>query len=157
MRKITLLGIATLTIGLTTATAQQVAAPSKPYVPGLGEFMLQTQARHLKLWLAGNAGNWELADYEIDELKEGLEDAAKYVPVYKNTPVGPMIESTIKKPIDDVEAAIKARDRNKFTASFDKLTEACNSCHAASNRAFIVVQRPSGVQFPNQSFAPKPR
>ena len=139
------------------AAGQQPATPKPAYSPGLGEFMLQTQMRHLKLWLAGNAGNWELADYEIDELKEGLEDAAKYVPVYKNTPVAPMIESIIMKPINEVEAAIKARDRTKFTASFDRLTEACNSCHAASNRAFIVVQRPTGVQFPNQSFAPKPR
>jgi hypothetical protein len=129
----------------------------QPYMPGLGEFMLGTQTRHHKLWLAGNAGNWELADYEIDELKEGLEDAAKYVPTYKDMLVGQMIESTILKPIAEVETAIKARDRSKFTATFDELTLACNACHQAANRPFIVVQRPSGSNFPNQSFAPRSR
>ena len=28
------------------------------YVPGLGELMTATQARHVKLWFAGSAGNW---------------------------------------------------------------------------------------------------
>ena len=119
--------------------------------------MTVTQARHAKLWLAGNAANWELADYEVDELKEGLEDAAKYVPVYKDMPVGKMIETIIMAPIDEVEKAIKARDRAKFTSSFDKLTGACNSCHQASNRAFIVIQRPASSSFPNQNFSPVKR
>ena len=32
------------------------------------------QMRHIKLWFAGRAGNWPLADYEIDQLKEGFDD-----------------------------------------------------------------------------------
>ena len=52
-------------------TGQQQQHPA--YKPELIEFMIFTQIRHAKLWLAGNAGNWELADYEIDELKEVLE------------------------------------------------------------------------------------
>jgi hypothetical protein len=122
--------------------------------PGLVE-MMATQSHHMKLWLAGNARNWELADYQADELKEGLEDAAKKVPNYKGVPVGSMIETLVMPRIADVEAAIKAKDRNKFVAAYDKLTAACNACHQGSNRAFIVVQRPAGAAFPNQSFAPK--
>src|SRR5258708_2004739 len=108
------------------AFSQQPASPPaatgpKPiFSPGLGEFMLQTQTRHLKLWLAGNAGNWELADYEVDELKEGLEDAAKYVPTYKGMPVGQMIDSMVMPPIGEIEKTIKARDRVKFAGMFDK-------------------------------------
>ena len=55
--------------------------------------MMATQSHHAKLWLAGNARNWELAEYQVDELKEGLEDAAKHIPDYKGVPVGSMIES----------------------------------------------------------------
>ena len=141
-------------IGSSFAFGQQPATPAKPaFTPGLGEFMTFTQIRHAKLWLAGTASNWDLADYEIDELKEGLEDVVKYVPTYKDMPVGPMIESTIMTPISEVEQAIKARDRNKFTTAFDKLTQACNTCHRSANRAFIVIQRPASSAFPNQSFA----
>jgi hypothetical protein len=128
-----------------------------PYSPGIAEIMIMTQIRHAKLWLAGDARNWALADYEIDEMKEGLEDVVQYFPVYKDMPVGKMIEATIMSPIEEVEKAIKARDRAGFVAAFDKLTAACNSCHQAANRAFIVIQRPSTSTstFPNQSFAPK--
>jgi hypothetical protein len=136
------------------AGAESHATP-KAYSPGLAEIMIATQIRHAKLWLAGDAGNWPLADYEIDELKEGLEDAVEYFPVFKDMPVGKMIEATAMPAIADVEAAIKARDRGKFTSAFDKLTAACNTCHQSANRPFIVVQRPTGSAFPNQSFAPK--
>lgn len=135
--------------------ADSLAQPKEPFTPGLGEFMMATQVRHAKLWLAGDARNWELADYEIDELKEGLEETAKIVPTYKNMPVGAMIENTMKAPIAEVEAAVKSRDRAKFAAAYDKLTQACNACHQAANRPFIVLQRPTGSPFPNQSFAPR--
>ena len=129
--------------------------PAKPYEPGLVEFMMHVQSHHAKLWLAGNARNWDLADYQVDELKELLEDIAKRIPVYKEVPVGKMIEATTMAPIGDVEAAIKARDGKAFASGFDKLTVGCNSCHEAANRGFIVVQRPTTSPFPNQSFAPR--
>jgi hypothetical protein len=135
------------------ASGQQPAQPV--YKPELIEFMVFTQIRHAKLWLAGNAGNWELADYEIDELKEVLENAAKHVPDYKGIPVSKMIESIAMAPIEEVGKAIAAKDRVRFTAAYDKLTAACNTCHQSANRAFIVIQRPSASAFPNQSFAPR--
>jgi hypothetical protein len=140
---------------LVAATGGAVSEPAKPYEPGLVEFMMHVQTHHAKLWLAGNARNWQLADYQVDELKELLEDIAKRVPVYKDVPVGKMIESTAMGPIGDIEAAIKASDSKAFASAFDKLTAACNNCHEAANRAFIVVQRPASSPFPNQSFAPK--
>ena len=153
--------VLTVVLAAATASAQQKPAPAGPakptYTPGLAEFMLATQARHTKLWLAGSAANWDLADYEIDELKEGLEDAVEFVPTYKDMPVGQMIEATILAPIAEVEKAVKAKDRAKFVSTYDKLTEACNSCHMAANRPFLVIQRPSASPFPNQSFAPRPR
>jgi hypothetical protein len=125
------------------------------HAPSLVDIMLTTQSHHTKLWLAGNARNWDLADYQLDEMKEGLEDAAKDIPDYKGVPVGSMINNLIMPPIEQVEAAIKAKDRAKFVAAYDKVTAACNQCHVGSNRGFIVIQRPSGTVFPNQSFGPK--
>jgi hypothetical protein len=141
--------------GTTTAAAAQQAEAPKAYAPGVAEIMVMTQIRHAKLWFAGDARNWELADYQIDELKEGLEDLVKYFPTYKDIPVGQMAEATVMAPIAEVEAAVKSRDRAKFASAFDKLTAACNACHTAANRSFIVIQRPSGTPFPNQAFAPR--
>jgi hypothetical protein len=134
-------------------SGQQPALPA--YKPELIEFMVFTQIRHAKLWLAGNAGNWELAEYEIDELNEVLQNTAKQVPDYKGMPVGKMIESVAMAPIQEVEKAVKAKNRARFAAAYDKLTAACNTCHQSANRSFIVIQRPSGSAFPNQSFSPR--
>jgi hypothetical protein len=153
------LPIAALLAGLAFAAATNGAGGQtpQPYAPGLVEYMMMVQSHHAKLWLAGNARNWDLADYQADELKELLEDIAKRVPDYKGVPVGNMIEAVTMPPIGDVESAIKNRDSAKFMAAFDHLTAACNSCHEAANRSFIVIQRPSASAFPNQSFAPRKR
>ena len=143
-----------LAIVLTDAPAIGEAVKDS-HGPGLVETMMATQSHHAKLWLAGNARNWELAEYQVDELKEGLEDAAKHIPDYKGVPVGSMIESLMLPPIVEVESAIKARDREKFAVAFDKATAACNTCHVGASRGFIVIQRPATSAFPNQSFAPK--
>jgi hypothetical protein len=150
--------VATLLFSLLVpASGQQASsapADAPRYVPGFGDFMLSVQARHAKLWFAGSAQNWDLADYLIDELKEGLEDATKYVPMLKDLPVGQMIGSTMDGPVGEMEQAIKAKDRTRFVTAYDKLTEACNACHQAASRPFIVVQRPLTSPYPNQSFAP---
>jgi hypothetical protein len=50
------------------AVAQQYA-----YKPPLGDIMGKIQLRHIKLWFAGKLKNWELAAYEVDEIKEPRE------------------------------------------------------------------------------------
>ncbi|HEY7661491.1 MAG TPA: hypothetical protein VH934_00065 [Xanthobacteraceae bacterium] len=126
----------------------------KSYIPGLGEFMGRIQVDHAKLWLAGTAHNWELAAYQLNELKEVLSDVQDLVPSYQNVPVGEMIDAIITGTITDLEGAIGARDPGKFAASFDKLTAACNSCHQAANHGYIVIRRPTQSNFSNQDFSP---
>ena len=70
-------------------------APKETYAPGLGEIMSLQQMRHLKLWLAGAAKNWPLADYELDELKEGFDDMIKFFPVKDDMPIGQMAGSAV--------------------------------------------------------------
>jgi hypothetical protein len=48
------------------------------YKPGLGEFMSDIQMHHTKLWFAGQAQNWKLADFEIHEIMESIDDIKKY-------------------------------------------------------------------------------
>jgi len=153
MRKKALAGIAGLAI--VAAPLHAAGEQVHPYLPGLVEFMITVQSHHLKLWLAGSAQNWDLADYQVDELKELLEEISRRVPTYKEVPVGQMIEAATMPPLGEIEAAIKAHDSAKFAASFDRLTGACNICHEAANRGFIVIQRPLTSSFPNQSFAPR--
>jgi hypothetical protein len=150
-----------LAVAISAAAGRgQPAAPGDPpkaYIPTLADLMLLVQFRHAKLWLAGQASNWELANFAIHEIEEGLEEAGRLHPTYKDAPIGKMIEDTIKAPIEELENAVKARNRTTFDKAYDRLTDACNACHQASNHAFIVIRRPAGSPFPNQSFAPNRR
>ena len=56
---------------------------AKEAMPGLGEYMTTIQLHAGKLWFAAKALNWELADYELDELKETMK-AAKALNAEKN-------------------------------------------------------------------------
>jgi hypothetical protein len=134
--------------------APSAAAAREPYAPGLGEIMSLTQMRHLKLWFAGEAKNWDLADYELDELKEGFDDAIKYFPTHDDIPIADLVGSTVVPALPNLKRAIDAHDGAKFAAAFDKLTAACNACHQAAKHAFIVIQRPATSPYANQSFAP---
>jgi hypothetical protein len=135
----------------------QDAGEAKLTKPRLGEIMTFIQVRHAKLWFAGQAANWELADFELEELKESIEDAAKFYPKFKELPLGMMAEAVADREVAELDGAIKAKNRTRFAAAFDRLTAACNGCHQAVKHGFIAIVRPSAPPFSNQSFAPPRR
>lgn len=143
-----------LLAALSVAIAGCERQPASAYVPGLGEIMAATQMRHTKLWFAGQAGNWPLAAYELDELKEGFDDAVKFHPTHKETsvPIAKLLPQMTASPLDLMEGAISAKDHGKFTVAFDALTAACNACHQAVRFGFNVVTRPTANPYTNQNF-----
>ncbi len=141
--------LAPLKAGAQEPSKPQAATPgpaSEPYEPGLGEIMALQQMRHIKLWFAGRAGNWPLADYEIDELKDGFDDVNRRLG-------GDTVEKAVGAQLAALEKAVAAKDRAAFARAFDTLTAGCNSCHQALDHAFIVIQRPTLLPYSNQSFA----
>jgi hypothetical protein len=56
--------------------APLAGAQQDTYWPPLGDIMGAIQFRHIKLGFAGKLGNWELAIYEVGEIKASLENAA---------------------------------------------------------------------------------
>ena len=148
-----------LALGMTAAppaTADEHAHAAPPYTPGLGELMSANQMRHAKLWFAGEAGNWPLAAYELDELKEGFADVLTYQPHFKGKPIAKLLEPMTEPALARLEAAIAARDRARFEAAFDELSHACSSCHQELGYGFIAIRRPIAPPFSNQRFEPTP-
>ena len=132
--------VVTAIVALSASVMFAAAQPAREsYEPGLGEFMTATQLRHAKLWFAGKQNNWDLAAYEIDEIKEGLEDAARVHPNFDGVPVAEMIKTIIDPRIAGLEKAVRAKSSAKFMVAFDELTSGCNSCHAGANKPFIRI------------------
>ena len=115
--------------------------------------MLKMQTRHAKLWFAGINENWELADFQLHEMEEILEDLEKYRSEEEEVKLIPMIEA----PLDSVDAAVDAKDLERFRSTYENLTVTCNNCHVASKHAYNVVKVPDGPMFSNQDFSPLKR
>jgi len=145
--------------GGSDADASRIGALEKKIVemkPGFGEIMSVVQQHHAKLYFAGAAQNWELAEYQLDEIKEGLEDIEKYYPTFKEVklPIRELMPKMINPSLAEVTTAIHKKDKAAFTRAYSAMTNSCNACHQAAEHGFIVVQTPSGKEFTNQKFTP---
>ena len=127
------------------AAKQDAPDAEAPDFHGLGEIMALQQMRHIKLWFAGSAANWPLADYEIGELKEGFDDATKLLG-------GDVVRQHVGEPMTALETSIDSKDGVAFAAAFDELSGGCNACHRTLDHGFIVIQRPQLLPYSNQNF-----
>jgi hypothetical protein len=141
---------------LATPALSQPAADGKAYVPDLGDIMGAAQLRHFKLWFAGRSQNWELARYEIKQIRRSFEAAANDYSRLGDADIAGLIKTDGYPALDAVQSAVEARSNAKFGAEFDRLTQACNACHRAAHFAFIQIQVPTSSPFSNQSFLPPP-
>jgi cytochrome c553 len=111
--------------------------------PGLGTVMIEYANRLARLWYSIEAGNWDMAKYQHDEMVEIQE-------VGETTRPGraQMLKAFESNYLDPLDAAILAQDKAKAEAAFKNALQGCNACHTASTSAnwssfgFVQVQLP---------------
>ena len=131
-------------------------ASAVPVVMTMGDLMnTLVQPRHLKLGLAGQAQNWPLAKYALEQLRAALANIASAKPKFAGFPVGELVDLALTPPFNAVDAAIKQQDAQKFAAAYAQVTQGCNACHMELNHAIVVIKVPDASAFPNQDFSPK--
>jgi len=124
------------------------AAPDQnarvPYSMGMGEIMVVgVQARHIRLAAAVRAGDWAYAAYALKELGETWNRIPRAIPKYQGGSTADLIGSFTKEPMDALDQAIKAADAKRFKTAYAQLTQNCNACHQATNRAAVVIKVPT--------------
>jgi hypothetical protein len=102
--------------GAVKVTQASVLA-AKESAPGLGEYMTTIQLHAGKLWFAANATNWDLAQYELDELKETME-AAKFLNAEKN---GVKISSVLDVVLQNSDCASRRRHQTQRQIRIPKI------------------------------------
>jgi hypothetical protein len=118
------------------------------YKPGLGEFMSGIQVHHAKLWFAGQNQNWQLADFELHEIMEALDDIKTF-----NTDrleIKPL--TMIYPPLDSLNKSVQQKNLTSFKSNFVLLTITCNNCHRNTKHGFNVIKIPDAPPFSNQDF-----
>ncbi len=113
---------------------------------------MAVQPRHIKLGLAGRARDWIYLAYEASELRNAFNRVARTVPTYRGSDMAGMVAANIKDPLDQLDAAIKARDAARFDAAYRGVTRACNTCHEGLGHPEVVIQTPRAEMFPDQFF-----
>lgn len=146
------------------------AAPVKPavsayqsqgFAPGFDDLMtMLVQPRHIKLYYAGSAKNWELAAAESRDLRSSFDRIVKAIPNYEGNDVALSIRDFIVSRIDAVDSAIAGGDSEKFSAAYQELTAGCNECHTYMEHPFLVIKKPGGTgadsAHSDQDFNPRP-
>ena|SRR5439155_5102194 len=121
---------------------------AESYKPGLGEFMSGIQMHHAKLWFAGQNQNWALANFEVHEIQESLDDIRNFCQDRPEVKAMGMINPAV----DSVNNAIQQKNLQLFKNSFISLTNTCNNCHKATDHGFNVVIIPTNSPVTNQDF-----
>ena len=156
-----ILAAALATLGGTFALAAEPAAPDPPvYRPVTSDIMnAYIQPRHTKLGLAGQAQNWEYAEYERHNIGGALARWEAAVPLYKDLRVADLVAAFATPQLAGLDQAIKSHDPTAFATAYSDLTAGCNQCHAATGHAFVVMKVPGAPAspsnaFPDQDFQP---
>lgn len=131
---------------------QAELATVRDSLPGMGDYMTTIQLHAGKLWFAAKASNWELAKYELDEMKETME-AAKGLNAEKNgVKISGVLDSVLQTQVAQLAEAIEHKSPAEFQKSYDETLNACNGCHAEAGYKFIHIVRPIAPPVTNQSW-----
>ena len=159
-KRLAAVGIGVLSLGLLSPALAQApgdvrpapaAAPQPDYHPSFGDLMtMAVQPRHIKLGMAGKARNWEYAAYESSELRNAFGRIARTIPAYRGNKLADLFTAGSTPQLDEIDAAIKAKDPKAFDAAYANLTQACNTCHTALDHAFVVIQAPQTSPYADQ-------
>jgi hypothetical protein len=146
---ITITAAAICAIGFETSRSVSAApdtasSPPNAYLPSISDLMIATiQPRHERLWRAEQDGNWDFAAYELGNLKGAFNRLGHAHPTEHDLSFPEMIGSVTERPFDELNSAIRSKDRTAFAKAYADMTDACNSCHQALNHGVVEIRVPS--------------
>jgi hypothetical protein len=119
----------------------------KGKVPDQSHAMKDVGYHFTNLWFAGEAKNWPLAKFYLDETRSHLKWAVRIIPVRK-TKAGEFdlrafLESVDKGKLSEIDKAIQLTDSAKFTESYKLTLQGCYACHKAADKPYLRPQIPT--------------
>jgi hypothetical protein len=122
--------------------------------PGVGSAMTAAQIHFAKLYYAGQASNWGLAEYELHEVEENLEIAVNLRPEEHGVNLAKLTDDFLQAQLSDLRQSIETEDAGAFHATYEKAMSACNACHVEVERRFLVITLPGAPPVTNQQWEP---
>ena len=112
--------------------------------------MLEVGHRFELLGEAADAGRWELAEFELQELEEVFEELglAAVPEESRDVDLQGIREAFIETNPPELASAIERRDAAAFAEAFERAALTCNGCHKASSHPFIEIPTVPGQRVP---------
>ena len=102
--------------------------------PTFTTFMPNISERFHVMHRAGEAGDWEVASHELEELKR-----LTAISTYIDADNGKLMQDMMAPSFGDLEGAIEHGSEKKFQKALEQTVSTCNACHTATGSAFIQV------------------
>lgn len=104
-----------------------------------------------KLWLSGQAENWELAEIYHHEIEEIVEEISKDEIIDDGVHISELMDAMMLPMIKELKNPIQKRNLNDFSDKYNVMIQTCNQCHRASNYGAVKITKPTVNSF-NQDF-----
>ena len=134
-------------------SASNGSGSSKLPESAVAENMIRLHDYTNRIGYAVQAGNGPLASYYLKKSRESLAELEK-VEKFEGLDVGNLSKAMLGGSYDSLDKSLKASNQAEAQGAYEGLTLACNACHSATVRPFIVIRPVSGEPPPGQSFAP---
>lgn len=111
------------------------------------------------LWFAGRHENWDLANFYWTETRSHLRWAVRIIPKRKDNAgqdvdLVTILQAFENGPLQQLQAAIAAKSKTAFEASYRTSLETCYGCHKAADKPFLRLQIPERPESPLMNFDP---
>lgn len=130
----------------------------KGMVPDQSHVMKDVAYHFSNLWFAGQAHNWPLAAFYLNETRSHLRWAVRIRPV-RQTTAGQVDLRSILDGIDrsllmSLQATIDTRDPAVFSKAYGDALTGCYACHQASEKPYLRPRVPEAPEGRMIDFSP---
>ncbi len=108
--------------------------------PGLGTVMMEYSYRFGNVWAAAEAGQWDLAAYELKEQRE-IQEVGEVTRPGK----AELLKNFEHTYLDPLAEAIEEKDQTTFEKDYKAAVQGCNACHAGTGHPYIHFVTPKAA------------
>jgi hypothetical protein len=160
-----LIGALVLLAALAAAAGHEIARVSadvaqlKAVVPSQSHTMADVGYHFTNLWFAGEAKNWDLAAFYLDEARSHIRWTIRLRPVRQDPAGNPVNLQGIFDGIDNgifsmLKEAIDKKDSAQFANAYKLSLEACYACHRSAGKPYLRPRIPTLPPQPIITFDP---
>ena len=126
---------------------QQALKEIRGQLPSQSHTMADVAYHFSNLWFAGQADNWPLAEFLLDETRSHLRWAVRVRPIRPLSNggqfnAGDMLAAVEQGAFKELQDSVRAKEQPRFTAAYRNMLASCYACHVAAEKPYLQLRVP---------------